>query len=651
MTNLNTQYPLKKRSEMRNIRRLHYIVPVLLYVIIASTLFSQDELYIPLEMGNAYQNKTRSMVGAPGDKYWQNHAHYKIKVSVDPIKHRITGKEEIIYYNNSPDSLRRIVVRLYQDRYKKGSVRDSQLDPADIHDGVDLSNIRINNLDYSLTAEDVRILRYGTIMTIELHEPLAPNRSLTMEIAWENLIPEKTRRKRMGAEGDSTMFVAYWYPEISVYDDIDGWDMHSHTGSQEFYHEFGDYEVEISAPGNYLVWATGLLQNADEILPDKILNRYQESFSSDDIIHVVSANDYLEGPVTIQREQNTWIFKASNVPDFAFALSRNHLWDATSLVVDKENARRMMIEGVYKRESKELYEVTDIAKKTIEYLSFELPGVPFPYPQFTVYNSKLGGGMEFPMMANDGTTRTKARTIGLTSHEISHTYFPFYTGTNETKYAWMDEGMVVMLDLEFQSRMSEGYDRLSREVSQYEKTAGREIDLALMTPSSMFSGKSLRSASYGRPAIAYVILQDIMGKDNFKEAIQTFIKQWNGKHPSPYDFFFTFNEVHGEKLTWFWKPWFFKQGYPDLSIKSVISKGKYTNVIIENLGTLPLPISLKIISKENKEIIIKETAAAWKMGNKTFTLRFEHNGDIDRLVLGNNHIPDRNKDNNTYQIN
>jgi len=215
----------------------------------------------------------------------------------------------------------------------------------------------------------------------------------------------------------------------------------------------------------------------------------------------------------------------------------------------------------------------------------------------------------------------------------------------------MDEGMVVMLDLEFQSRMSEGYDRLSREVSQYEKTAGREIDLALMTPSSMFSGKSLRSASYGRPAIAYVILQDIMGKDNFKEAIQTFIKQWNGKHPSPYDFFFTFNEVHGEKLTWFWKPWFFKQGYPDLSIKSVISKGKYTNVIIENLGTLPLPISLKIISKENKEIIIKETAAAWKMGNKTFNLRFEHNGDIDRLVLGNNHIPDRNKDNNTYQMN
>ena len=625
-----------------------YIITLLLVLINTSFTLSQDQLYIPLDIQKSYDKGIRSLDGRPGENYWQNRTNYNIKVSVDPIEHRIVGEEEIHYYNNSPDSLIRLVVRLYQDRYKKGNMRDSQLDTADIHDGVVINNLKINDRKYSLTGTDLRVSRSGTVMTIELHEPLAPNSSLTFDVTWESDIPEKTRRKRMGAEGDSTMFIAYWYPEIAVYDDIDGWDLYSHTGSQEFYHEFGDYNVEISVPGQYLVWATGLLQNEEELYPDKILQRYQAAFNSDDIIHIVAAKDYSEGPVTIQHDRNIWRFKASNVPDFAFALSRNHLWDATSLVVDEESGRRVMIEGVYKKDSKELYEVTDIARKTIGYLSFELPGVPFPYPQFTVFNSNIGGGMEFPMMANDGTTRTKARTVGLTSHEICHTYFPFYVGTNETKYAWMDEGMVVMIPFEFQNRMSEGYDRLAREVNLYERTAGREIDHPLMTLSSMLRGRSLRLASYGRPAIAYVILQDIMGKDNFKNALQSYMRLWKGKHPSPFDFFFSFNEIHGESLNWFWKPWFFEVGYPDLGIRSVNSRGMETEVVIENLGTLPVPISLKVIFSDEKEMIIKETASVWKNGNKTFTLKFDHDENIKRLKLGNKHIPDRIKENNTF---
>jgi hypothetical protein len=432
-----------------------------------------------------------------------------------------------------------------------------------------------------------------------------------------------------------------------VYDDIDGWDRNPYSGIQEFYNDFGDFDVEITAPGDFIVWATGLLQNMDEVLEDKYIDRFAEASLSDSVIHIVTVADYRNGPVPIQNESNVWRFEASYVPDFAFASSNCYLWDATSLIVDQDSDRRVVVDAAYRKPSEEFYEVARIGRESIQFLSSEMPGFPFPYPKLTVFNGS--GGMEFPMMVNDGTTATRARTIGLTAHEISHTYFPFYMGINEKKYAWMDEGWAVILNFDFQNRMADGNNQLRRELRTYLRIAGRDMDMPMMIPSIYLRGKSYRNAAYSKPAIAYHLLREIMGDEKFKDALHLYMDRWNGKHPIPYDFFYTFNQVNGENLNWFWVPWFFERGYVDLAIKAVNSVNDRTEVVIEKIGLLPVPIKAKITYTDNSEEIISYSAEVWK--DKTVEYRFTiaHDQEISTIEIGDKYIPDLNEENNIYQ--
>jgi hypothetical protein len=221
-------------------------------------------------------------------------------------------------------------------------------------------------------------------------------------------------------------------------------------------------------------------------------------------------------------------------------------------------------------------------------------------------------------------------------------------GTNEKKYAWMDEGMVVMLPLEYQRRGTDGYDRLPREVKSYQRIAGHEMDFPLITPSVMMRGPALRIASYSKPAIAYVILEEMMGKEKFREAMKLYIDRWNGKHPTPYDFFYTFNQVHGESLNWFWDSWFFSRGYPDLGIDAVVDEGKKTKVVIKKIGAMPAPVSLKVVYADSSEQIIRKSAEVWKNKTTQYDIVFEPLAEIHSIELGSETIPDINTENNIY---
>jgi hypothetical protein len=548
---------------------------------ILNNLYSQETLYMPLNIKKAYAQGTRSQDGRPGDRYWQNRSDYKINVELDTKEKSVRGNAKIKYYNQSPDSLKTLMVRLYQDIFKKGMMRDFPLDTADIHNGTAISYLTVDGDTLSMIKSDKQILRLGTNMQIKLTKPLAPTKNCDITIGWSARLPS-VRHLRMGAYGDSAFFVAYWYPQIAVYDDIDGWDIFSYTGTQEFYNDFCDYDVAITVPGDYLVWATGLLQNAEAVLTDTYLRRYKSAFKSDSIINIVTETDYERGEITTQKKKNTWKFKASNVTDFTFAASNCYLWDGASLFVDENKSRRIMVDAAYRKNSKDFYQVAQIGRDVIAYFSFELPAIAFPYPKLTVFNGS--GGMEFPMMVNDGTTTKMARTIGLTSHEIAHTYFPFYMGINEKKYAWMDEGWAVMLPSDFQNRMVEGSGQINREVRRYNGIGGNEFDLPVMIPSVMLRGSAYRTAAYGRSSLAYFALRDLIGDELFKKALQSFINRWNGKHPIPYDFFYTFNNVYGESLNWFWKAWFFDKNYADLAIDAVNLKENEIEIVIRNNG-------------------------------------------------------------------
>jgi len=348
------------------------------------------------------------------------------------------------------------------------------------------------------------------------------------------------------------------------------------------------------------------------------------------------------GKVTQRREKLTYKFNSKAMPDFAFATSDHYLWDASSW-------QGILISAAFNPESKGFYNVADVARKSIIYFSEELPGVLYPYPVMTVFNGR--GGMEFPMMCNNSSVDNLSGTVHLTSHEIAHTYFPFFMGINERKYAWMDEGWATMLPFDFQELNAPGYDPRQRNAESYSRYGGTDLDLPPIIPSSQLRGSSYRMASYNRPGAAYDYMMKFMGKDKFKACLHEYIERWNGKHPTPYDFFNTFEQVSGEELDWFVKPWFFEFAYPDLSIKNVVYRDKYLFVEIENKGGLPLPIVLYAKDNENKEDKIFEAQAdIWK--GKTNILKLEIETDKPKEVfLGTPQIPDVNAIDNEFTIN
>jgi len=619
----------------------------LILLIALSNVHAQNTFFIPRNINEAYKNGTRTLAGIPGPNYWQNRADYKIKVQIDPPTRKLIGEEIIVYYNQSPDTLDRVVIRLYQNFFKKGAARNFPINPDDLHDGVQIEMLSLNEKEINLDDRKfVQNQNTNLIVNLDSSNHLLPNESIVIQAKWNFTISRKSNI-RMGTYDSTTFFIAYWYPQVAVYDDIDGWDVLPFNGEQEFYNDFNNYDVQITMPNNFLVWATGTLQSPAETLSEAVYEKYLKALTSDTVIRIVTLDDFENrNQLTANKDFVTWNFKAENVPDFAFGTSDHYLWDASSLRVDKSTKRKSLIAAAYRKESKDFFDVADISRKIISYFSDELPGVPYPYPAMTVFNGQ--GGMEFPMMCNNSSSSSFAGTFGLAAHEIAHTYFPFYMGINEKKYAWMDEGFAVMLPLDLQEETVPNSNPRRRNILGYNSFAGREMEMALMVPSNLLHGSSYRVAAYARPGIAYDILRATLGKEKFDSALREYMKRWNGKHPIPFDFFLSFNDYLKEDLSWFWNPWFFENGFPDLGIKKAkIEKGKL-KVTVEKIGKLPIPISLKVIFDDEIDFTIYKSAEVWKNGNDEFLIETDVLKKVISIVLGNSRYPDVNEKNDKF---
>lgn len=630
-------------------RKNFFAINLFLFLIFFFTidLVSQNKIQIPRNILEAYKNGTRSLDGSPGPNYWQNSSDYFIDLKFIPSERKIIASEKIIYYNNSPDTLKRIVIRLLQDYFKKGSAREFQVNPNDINDGTIIHKLSIKGNSYDLK-DRARITQFSTNLNLKL-DPLdfiPPKSKTQIEIDWEVVIP-KFSNIRMGTYDSTSFFIAYWYPQIAVYDDVYGWDEIPYTGTVEQYNDFNNYDVRITVPKNFLVWATGALQNPEEVYSERVLERYKLAQKSDSIIHIVTLEDILENKLnTKNKDFLTYHYKADFVPDFAFALSDHYLWDASSLLVDSTTGRKTFISAVYKKESKDFYDVAKISRDVISFFSFEFPQIPYPYPSMTVFNGQ--GGMEFPMMVNNGSTPNYSAALGLAAHEIAHTYFPFYMGINEKRFAWMDEGFAVMLPYDLQERYSEDIGPRTRNARAYENFAGNEEDMPPIVPSYLLKGQSYRVASYARSGIAYDILKDLLGKDKFIKVMKEYVRLWNGKHPLPNDFFFTFNKYAGENLDWFFIPWFFERAVPDIDIDNVKSSKKELSFDIVKVGELPVPVLIKITFEDQSTKEIYETAKVWKDGKTKLTYRIKIDKKPISIELNSINIPDANRMKNEY---
>ncbi|MEE9431470.1 MAG: M1 family metallopeptidase [Melioribacteraceae bacterium] len=624
---------------------------IIFITVISSQIFSQNsKLYIPLNIQKAYNANTRSHNGEPGSAYWQNKSDYEISAEILPDSSYLLGDATITYYNNSPDTLDIIVIRLYQDITKKGASRDLFIQPKVFTDETKINYITVNKNSFDVSPLSQEVIRSSTNLFVKLSESILPNSKVEIKIGWEFEI-QKSFPIRMGNYKNGKFYLAYWYPEIAVYDDIDGWDKIEYKGNVEFYNDFSNFEVSLKAPKGNVIWATGELQNAKEVLRKDIYEKYEKAKQSDETIRIIIQQDYEKGLVTADKEFNTWKFSVKNITAFAFAISKNSNWDGASVVVDKTTGRRTLTDAVYHEGAAHYDSTAQYARESIKYLSYELPGYPYPYSHATTFsNGKVSGGMESPMMVNNGTPIKKSSHVGLVFHELSHNYFPFMMGTNERKYAWMDEGWAAFLPSEIVSRNVPSYDYWERRVYYYSIAAGKESEIPPIVPSYSNKSKYSRTAFYNRPANAYSELEQLLGRKLFKKALLEYMDRWNGKHPIPHDFFLTFNDVIGEDLSWFWKPWFYEFGYPDLSISNATQTEKNILIEIKKLGNIPTRIFVTLEFEDGTKRIIEKSARNWKNGNDIFKLKLEDSKIIKSVKVGNKYIPDAVKENNVFKF-
>jgi Peptidase family M1 domain len=614
------------------------------FLFIISLLFAtnkgltQDTLPIPLNIKQAILKGTRTTRGTPGDKYWQNKADYGIQVSFDPGTRLVKGSEKITYYNNSPDSLNQLVFKLYPNIYQKGAERNMQIKPEDLSDGVSLTNMMINQISNS-----VKTIPLGTNLKIPIVK-LLPGHSLQVSLDFSYTL-NMGSHIRTGAIDSSAFFIAYFFPRIAVYDDIDGWNNYPYLGSQEFYNDFCHFSVSITVPDNYIVWATGNLKNKEEVFSRKYVDRIAKAEIINNKIEIIDSSDLAAGNITLHNPFNIWKFDADHVTDFVFAMSNHYLWNSSSIEVDSVSKRRTRVDAVFNPHHKDFQEVIDFARNTVDLMSFRFPKWPYPYPHETVFDGL--DQMEYPMMVNDNPLENRVQSILLTEHEIFHTMFPFYMGTNETKYGWMDEGWATigewLLSGMMDSTINDDYG-----IDNYNRFAGKEVDAPIISLTTQISGVSSFLNSYPKPGLGYLYVKDMLGDDAFFRGLHYYISQWNGRHPAPLDFFYSMNAGSGKNIDWFWKRWFYEDGYPDLTIGPIKKLGSDYQVTIESVGTKPVPVDLTIFFQDSTTQKIHRDISCWEKGNHYIQLSFSTPKKVVKMNLGSLYVPDVNMKDNTY---
>ncbi|MEM6799841.1 MAG: M1 family metallopeptidase [Bacteroidota bacterium] len=582
----------------------------------------EKRFFMPREIKEAYNNGTRAYDGRPGPNYWQNLVDYQIEVEVIPEQRLLKGSENVTFHNNSPNNIGKLVVRLYHDVFREANPRAYRVQSDDINEGVKISRLVISGEKIDLD-NPRSTFRQGTNMTIGLPETVKAGEMIEMEIDWEQYIPETT--VRTGAYDSTSFFIAYWYPQIAVYDDVFGWDNLSYDFSTEFYNNLANYDVKITAPKNFTVLSTGQLQNPEAVLAEKELNKYKKALKSSETVSIVGLSELEEG---VAHQGETWHYKASEVSDFSFCLSDHFCWDAAMVEIDN---REVIVHTYYNTNVEgRAKNITAQQRKMMQHFSEDMPGIPYPYPEFTTFIAGIGGGgMETPMMANNGQPG-----LGVTVHEMFHTYFPMYVRTNEKRFAWMDEGWAdfntsFVVDNFFNPDDKPVYYGFGTQLG----TMGSISDLPLITSTQFMDNSNYGYTAYPLPAFLYSVLYHHLGDELFKKCFREYIRTWAKKSPTPYDFFYTFERVSGQDLGWFWKPWFFDYGNVDVKIASY-KKGK---LHIVNEGTRPLPISIDIKYADGSSSYKSFSAESWEEGSFTTTL--ERAKEIESVAV-NAYLPD-----------
>ncbi len=589
---------------------------------------SVQELYIPRNVQAAYDLGTRSPDGKPGPNYWQNTAVHDIHITVAPPSRTITGTETITYTNNSPDYIANLPVRLYMNVRLPEAQREENKSPDFLTSGTHIDEFRING--ETTPWAPLPGVSGVTFKVIPLPVPLAPGESINLAFDWHYELA--TEPKHEGVVDPTSFFLAYFFPRVSPYNDTDiasvvpGFDTEEFTyrSGRERFDDFADFTVSVEVPKNFVVWATGDLQNPDEVLQPLYAQRLHDSLTSDAVINIATPAETQDGQVTAQDDTVTWKWQADNVTTFGIGLSDHYVWDAGSVVVDPETDRRASVQAAYPVEATDYQNMVEDGKSALAFGSTQWPGVPYPYSKTTIFVG--GGDEEFPMMANDSPEPPPipgATVRFVAAHELLHTYFPFYMGIDERRYPMLDEGWTTAFEYLF------GLDDVGKAQADVLFKAVRSsklvapapgVDIPIITPADATRGPIASNNAYEKSALAYLALKEMMGDDAFKASLHEFINRWHGKHPLPWDMFNTFNATSNEDLTWFFNNWFFEPNYIDLAIEDVTQGTDGTEIYVHNVGGFAIPFDVNVLYADGSSETLHQDPSIWKESPRTATI-------------------------------
>ncbi len=581
---------------------------VLACLIIGPVSATQDQsAFAPITSLLTAPGATRTVTGQPGPEYWQQRVSYDIDVTLLEEKQALKGAAEVTYTNNSPEVLDTLWFALGENRFDPKSLafqaETLPLDPE--------GKPRITEWELAWAAsiineprsfaiskiqdgngEPISFEARSSLIRLPLNKALQPGKSVRLEFFWTlmlkdlNHIPSRSGYEYFPKTDNYQFSVGQWYPRALAFTDYGGWSIRPFLGSGEFNTEFSNFDVRITVPSSHLVAGTGTLSNADTILTSDQRQRLKLAAKSDKPIFIVTPDEAQVNEAAPADKTRTWVFKARNVRDFAWASSPKFVWDAAGFHQDDKENPLVMVMSFYPSEAMPLWSQysTELVKYTLQYYGEKT--FPFPYPVMQSVNTfSRTTGMEYPMIGFNGPRpymdpKTGLRQYGIAErdglaeiviHETGHNYFPMVVGSDEREFAWMDEGINTFLTHLAAMEWSDPPPATmfgTPVAALFKRAMTLEPRSPITTPVDE-QHDHFQTTYFKTAGVLIVLREQILGRETFDRALSEYSRRWRFKRPTPADFFRTMEDVSGVNLDWFWRGWFFGTDTFDMAIVGV----------------------------------------------------------------------------------